>query len=125
MTEGLKTWRSALNLGGAVAFSEPVLLGAPSDATLAFWEEYPQITDLDGITSRVEAAGYRVQTHRMIVGEPWRAYYTPMQARIDMLRNQEPDGELQAALDENQQEIDRWRAAPEQIAYALLIVKPV
>ncbi|MEO0381726.1 MAG: class I SAM-dependent methyltransferase, partial [Pseudomonadota bacterium] len=61
VTEGLRGWRAALKDGGAVVFSEPVLMGAPSEATLAFWEEYPQITDLDGIIARVRAAKYDVQ----------------------------------------------------------------
>lgn len=125
VTEGLRGWRSALNPGGAVAFSEPVLRNtAPDAAVLAFWEEYPQITDLDGIVARVEAAGFAVQAHRMIAGAPWEAYYAPMQARIDMLRRRNPDAALRAALDENQREIDRWRAAPDQIAYALVIATP-
>ena len=125
VTEGLQGWRTALNGGGAVVFSEPVLLQTPaSDGALTFWEEYPQITDLDGIIARVSAAGYKVQGHRMIVGAPWETYFTPMQARIDMLRGQSPDAALRAALDENQLEIDRWRAAPDDIAYALLIAVP-
>ena len=125
VTEGLQGWRSALNPGGAVAFSEPVLRNSPPDApVLAFWEEYPQITDLNGICDRVAAAGYAVRAHRMIIGAPWEAYYTPMQARVDMLRRQNPDAALRAALDENQREIDRWRAAPDQIAYALVIATP-
>jgi SAM-dependent methyltransferase len=120
VTEGLKGWRAALKPGGAVAFSEPVIL-RPGAAAQPFWEEYAQITDLDGITARVAAAGYAVRAHRMIVGPPWEAYFTPMQARIDMLRAQSPDAVLTAALDEHQREIDRWRAAPDDIAYALLI----
>ena len=124
VTEGLKIWRTALKSGGAVVFSEPVLLGPRTPEVAAFWEEYPQITDLDGIIARVEAAGYSARAHRMIVGAPWDAYYAPMQTRIDALRGQNPDAALTAALDENQLEIDRWRAAPDQIAYALLIVTP-
>jgi len=125
VTQGLRGWRAALNPGGAVAFSEPVLLETPpSAAVTAFWEDYPQITDFAGITALVRAAGYNVQAHRMIVGAPWEAYYTPMQTRIDMLRKQAPEAVLTAALNENQLEMDRWRAAPDQIAYALLIVTP-
>ncbi|WP_415402687.1 class I SAM-dependent methyltransferase [Tateyamaria sp. SN3-11] len=125
IAEGLRGWRDALKPGGKVAFSEPVLLETPaSDAVTAFWEEYPQITDLDGIKAQVADAGYRTLGHRMIVGTPWRDYYDPMQARIDALRKTHPDAALSAALDENQQEIDRWKAAQDQIAYALLIVEP-
>ena len=125
VTEGLQDWRKVLKPGGAVAFSEPVLLNTPPSAGVrAFWEEYPQITDLDGIIARVTAAGYTVQAHRMIVGKPWADYYTPMQARIDMLRGQNPDAALIDALDESQREIDLWRAAQDDIAYALLVVTP-
>ncbi|MEL6807632.1 MAG: class I SAM-dependent methyltransferase [Pseudomonadota bacterium] len=125
VTEGLQSWRKVLKPGGAVAFSEPVLFSTPPSAGVqAFWEDYPQITDLDGIIARVTAAGYPVQAHRMIVGKPWADYYTPLQDRIQMLRGQNPDAALIAALDENQREIDLWHAAEDQIAYALLIVKP-
>lgn len=125
VTEGLRGWRAALSPGGAVAFSEPVLLETPAGAdVMAFWEEYPQIGDMATLTRQVEAAGYSVAAHRMIVGDPWEAYYTPMQARIDMLRGQTPDAALTTALDENQREIDLWRAARDRVAYALLIVAP-
>ena len=125
VTEGLRGWRSALKPGGHIAFSEPVLLDTPpSDAVRSFWEEYPQITDLKGIEDQVAHAGFAVLGHRMIVGAPWRAYYDPMQARIDHLRGQDNSPAIAAAVAENQPEIDRWRAARDHIAYALLIVAP-
>ena len=55
---------------------------------------------------------------------PWESYLAPMQARIDTLRDQAPDPLLCSTLDSHQHEIDGWRAAPDQIAYALLIVTP-
>ncbi|WP_299370013.1 class I SAM-dependent methyltransferase [uncultured Tateyamaria sp.] len=125
VTEGLTTWRPALAPGGHVAFSEPVLLDTPARPEVhAFWEEYPQITDLDGIKALVAAAGYRTHAHRMIVGAPWQAYYDPMQARIDTLRQSPADAALSNALDACQREIDLWRAAMDHVAYALLIVSP-
>ncbi len=125
VTEGLSGWRKALNPGGRIAFSEPVLMKTPaSPEVAAFWEEYPQITDLAGIEDRVTSAGFNVLHHRMIVGQPWQEYYDPMQARIDELRKGDVSPAVAATLDENQAEIDRWRAAPDQIAYALLIVAP-
>ncbi|MEM8655082.1 MAG: class I SAM-dependent methyltransferase [Pseudomonadota bacterium] len=124
VTEGLRLWREALKPGGYVVFSEPVKLGVLSAEAAAFWEEYPAITDLDGIADRVAAAGYRVLDHRMIAGAPWAAYYDPLQARNDQLRKTATDPLVLAAAAENQTEIDRWRAAPDEIAYALLIVAP-
>ena len=91
---------------------------------MTFWEEYPQVTDLQGIEDQVTAAGYNVLAHRMIIGAPWQAYYDPMQARIDALRKQDTTPAVQAAMDECQTEIDRWRAASDEVAYALMIVAP-
>ena len=123
VVDGLRGWRDALHPGGKVAFSEPVLLDTPaSGAESAFWDDYPQITDLEGLTAQLADAGYRTLAHRMLVGAPWQAYYAPMEARIAALRQSDPDAALRAALDEAQQEIDRWTAARDQIAYALLIV---
>lgn len=124
VTEGLRRWRDALAPGGVVAFSEPCLLPRPSQAALAFWAaEYPQITDVAGIRARVAAAGYRVLGEQMQIGAAWEAYYRPIEKRIEKLRPT-ATGALAAALDQAEQEIARWKAAPSEIAYALLVVKP-
>ena len=126
VTEGLRAWRAALTADGVVAFSEPVLLNRPANgAVIAFWEEYPQVTDFKGINEQVEAAGYARQAHRNIVGDPWKAYYDPLQERVTALREMAPGPDLAHVLDDTQREIDRWHAAPDEIAYALLLVAPV
>lgn len=123
VTEGLVKWRDALAPDGAIAFSEPCLLPRPSSAARAFWAEYPQITDVTGIRARVAAAGYRVLGEQMQVGDAWEAYYIPMARRIEKLRPH-AQGALAEALDEAESEIARWKAAPSEIAYALLVVAP-
>ncbi len=124
VTEGLRAWRSALAPGGAVAFSEPCLLPRPSAAARAFWAtEYPQISDVAGIRARVAEAGYRVLGEQMQVGDAWEAFYIPMAKRIATLRPG-ATGALAEALDAAEAEIARWRAAPSEIAYALMVVAP-
>ncbi len=124
VTEGLRLWRRALAPAGVVAFSEPCLLPRPSEAARAFWAaEYPQITDVAGIRARVEAAGYRVLGEQMQIGAAWEAYYLPMERRIASLR-EGATGTLAEALDEAEREIARWKAAPSEIAYALMVVAP-
>ncbi|MEO9780358.1 MAG: class I SAM-dependent methyltransferase [Sedimentitalea sp.] len=123
VTEGLRGWRTALTPGGAVAFSEPVLL-APADETVAaFWEEYPAITDLDGINARVETAGYDVVDHRLIIGAPWQRYYTPLAAHVAAL-HAEHDPDLREAVAATEREIALWQSAQDRIAYALILVRP-
>jgi SAM-dependent methyltransferase len=123
VTEGLHAWRAALAPGGCVAFSEACLLPNPSDNARAFWAEYPQVTNVDGIRARVAAAGYRVIGERMVIGAPWEAYYASMSSRIAKLRPT-AQGDLLAALDEAEAEINRWRVSPSEIAYALMVVAP-
>ncbi|WP_424986570.1 class I SAM-dependent methyltransferase [Microbulbifer sp. S227A] len=123
VTEGLRRWRHALTGRGAVAFSEPVLLGPADDTVAAFWEEYPAITDLDGIVARIDAAEFEVLGHRVIVAAPWERYYTPLAAHLARLRTGD-DPELRAAVVAGEREIALWRAAPERIAYALMLVRP-
>ena len=124
VTQGLQAWRSALAPNGAVAFSEPCMLPRPSAAARAFWSvEYPQITDMAGIRERVAAAGYRVLGENLQIGAAWENYYLPMERRIASLRPG-ASSTLSAALDTAEAEIARWRAAPSEIAYALMVVAP-
>ncbi|QEW19896.1 trans-aconitate 2-methyltransferase [Marinibacterium anthonyi] len=122
VSEGLRAWAPALAKGGAVAFSEPVRL-AEDAATDRFWAGYGALSDLDGIRARVEAAGFAVVDHRLIVGAPWTAYYRSLAARIVDLSD-DPDPEMQAVLAASWEEIANWRAAPDRIAYALVLARP-
>ncbi len=124
VTEALRGWRDALKAGGWVAFSEPVRLAGAPPAADAFWADYPALTDLDGIIARIDAAGYELVDHRLIMGDPWAAYYDPMRRRIAALRGQGPDAALSEALDINEREIRQWEAASDHIAYALMLVRP-
>lgn len=123
VSEGLGLWRGALASGGHVAFSEPCLPPRPSDKARAFWAEYPAISGIEGIRARVAAASYRVLGERLVIGAAFRDYYEPMARRIALLRPGAAP-ELSAVLDGAEAEIARWRAAPDDIAYALLVVAP-
>lgn len=125
VTEGLTGWRSALASGGHVAFSEPVLLDATDKAAMAFWEDYPALTDADGIVSRIQAAGYAPLSHRLITGAPWAIYYQSMQARLDMLRASDLTPALELVVAEHQREIDLWREGQSAIAYMLYLCAPL
>jgi trans-aconitate methyltransferase len=125
VTDGLRGWRDALAPGGCVAFSEPVLLNPnPSEAVRAFWADYPQIGEKPRIEAQIAAAGFRILGDKSLIGAPWRAYYDPMQARLDILREGNVTGDLATAIAEAQREIDLWRAAQDEIAYALFVVTP-
>ncbi len=123
VTEGLRRWRGALAPGGHVAFSEPCLPPRPSQAARDFWAEYPAVSGIEGIRARVEAADYQILGERMVIGGAWSDYYGPLSRRIALLRPGASAG-LSRVLDEAETEIARWQAAPDDIAYALLVVAP-
>ncbi len=126
VTEGLRAWRNALAAGGAVAFSEPVLDADAPRAARDFWADYPAVSDLDGITARVAAAGYEVLAHRRITGTAWASYYAELGGRIAALRpDAEADADLAEALEAASREIALWRQAPGDVAYALILARPV
>jgi len=123
VTEGLQLWRQSLALGGAIAFSEPVLAADAPKAAKEFWAEYPQITDYGGLQERVEAAGFEVVGHRPLSTAAWAAYYMPLAARVARLRAG-ADPELAPVLAEAEREIMLWRAAPDHVRYELMLVRP-
>lgn len=124
VTEGLTAWRPALAKGGHVCFSEPVWVDAdPPQVARDFWADYPDITDMEGIADRVTAGGFRVIAARLLQPSAWAGYYLPMSARIAALRPGAGPG-LSKVLDAAAREIAQWRAAPDHITYAQLLVAP-
>ena len=123
--KALTTWKKKLRPNGRVAFSEPAWLTEdPSPAARAFWAGEGSVESVSKLTDRIEQCGWRVIDDRKIVRSAWQAYYNPMQKRLDALSASNPDENLQAAIQETQQEIDKWHQASDEIAYALFVVEP-
>ncbi|WP_245306265.1 class I SAM-dependent methyltransferase [Roseovarius aestuariivivens] len=123
VAEGLRTWRTALAPGGAVAFSEPVLEPGAPDAARDFWTEYPALTDFSGLEARVHDAGFEIFGAREIKGLAWAGYYAELSARIAALRDGAGTA-LSAVLDAAEREISLWRQAPGHVEYRLILARP-
>lgn len=123
ITEGLTLWRRALTATGAIAFSEPTLSPDASQAAKQFWDDYPAITDQDGLDARIRAAGYDILGQRRIEGMAWAGYYAQLSARIAQLRPG-ADADLCEVLDAAAREISLWRSAPTEVTYSLMVVRP-
>ncbi|ABD54878.1 SAM-dependent methyltransferase [Jannaschia sp. CCS1] len=121
----LPQWRPALADGGAIAFSEPCVFtdGPPSDVVKAIWDDYPRLTDADGIAAQVRLAGFEVVATRTLSDVAWESYYRPMEARIAELRGS-ADERMHKALDEAEAEIAAWRAHRTETGYLLSVVRP-
>ncbi|OAN83010.1 methyltransferase type 12 [Jannaschia sp. EhC01] len=126
IAELLPLWRPALAKGGAIAFSEPCVFtdGPPSDVVKALWEDYPRLTDAQGIAAQVRLAGYETLATRKLSDVAWESYYRPMEARIAELRRT-ADTRMHAALDEAEAEIAAWRANRTETGYLLSVVRPL
>lgn len=120
----LGAWRSALAVGGAVAFSEPCLFtDTPSDGAVRFWEGYERLTDGAGIAAQVTRSGFETIATRRLSDVAWESYYRPLQDRIARLRRG-ADARLSAALDVAEAEIVAWRAVRQETGYLLSVVRP-
>lgn len=120
----LTGWRANLAPGGTIAFSEPVLDPGASAAAQAFWAGEYAPDDSATLHAKVQAAGYRLLGSRLIRGAPWATYYDPMEARIARLRAQGVTPEVEAACADCSDEIAKWRAGQDEIAYLLMLVVP-
>lgn len=125
VAECLKIWRPRLTERGAVAFSEPVwFTDKPATELDRFWQEYPAMTDVGGIEVQIADAGYRLVATRTVPDAGWEAYYGPMQARIDMLRQGRLDPDLAEVLADGEKEAMIWRQYRDQFGYMLFVVRP-
>ena len=126
VTEGLTLWKEALEPDGAVVFSEPIWLSAdrPEAAALQ-WAEYPAMTDVQGLNTRIENAGYRVEAQRVLSDQAWENYYTPIDTRIAKLRGGAVTPELAQVLSDAEDEAMIWRQHRRAFGYILSIVRPV
>lgn len=121
----LKAWRKSLLPKGAIAFSEACwFTDAPSPRAQKFWAQaYPEMKNEAGVASQIEAAGYKIIGQRRLDDAAWEAYFTPLDARIAMLRGDASAG-LAAVLDEAEEEAACWRAHKSEYGYLLSVVVP-
>lgn len=125
VTPALEGWRAALAPGGRVAFSHLCWLGTgrPDDA-VAFWSTaYPEMGDIDDLRAQIAAAGFAVQDMFALPDAEWEAYYTPLEARLNLLAPA-ADPELAAEIALNRQEIDLWRRYRDVWGYVMAVVVP-
>lgn len=124
VTEALAGWRKSLKPGGVVAFSEPCWFTSKRDPKAeANWAGYPAMTDEAGILARVAEAGYDVLGTRKVSDAAWEAYYTPLDARIEMLRP-EAGAKLAAVLEAAEREAANWREFRQDCGYLLVLARP-
>lgn len=111
---GLRSWCKYLKPGGIIVFNEPIWLVAPEARPAEakeFWAGYSAMTNQDGITSMIEAAGYEtVGEFNLPEDDWWASYYTPLEVKLDELEqryNGDPSASIPLAHTRKEIEIRR------------------
>ena len=125
--QGLRAWQRFLKPGGYVAVTEATWLRAdPPDDLAAFWAMgYPAMQTVEGNLDIIRAAGYREVSHFTLPPSAWWTnYYTPLEARIAMLRDKyRGDSEALQQLDTEELEIDLYRKYSDWYGYVFYIMQ--
>lgn len=115
----LGAWRGHLRPGGRVAFSDLCWRGAPRAPVRDFFAaEGVTLRSAEAMAAEVAAAGYRLLDAFWLGARGWRAYYEPLERRLDSFAG---DPALIAAF---RAEIALWRAEGDSFDYRIVIAEP-
>jgi cyclopropane fatty-acyl-phospholipid synthase-like methyltransferase len=125
--EALRAWRSFLNPGGAVGFTELTWLeeAAPDECREFFAAEYPKMADVASNLATIEECGYEL-AGRFTLPESswWDSFYNPLTERLAGYDAPEGDDEAQAVLDMIRSEIDVYRRFSRWYGYVFFLLRP-
>lgn len=118
---GLMEWRPFLKREGYVAVTHISWLETHiPEEVRAFWtQEYPAITSIENNLHIIEESGYTYIDHFTLPESSWwDEYYTPLEARLQMLREKYADNKAYlAAIESEQREIDVYKKYSEYYGY--------
>ena len=120
----LRLWRPLLKPSGAMAVTDCTWLAdTPAAELRAFWDAaYPEMGTIAVNRARAEAAGYRVLDAFLLPSQAWWTdYYTPLQARIILLRPT-AGADLAAVLDDAEQEISLFERHHASYGYVFYLL---
>jgi SAM-dependent methyltransferase len=118
----LTLWRPLVGAAGRIAFTDAVwLTGAPSAAARGCWQEYPGMTDLEGLRAIVARTGWRLLGDFVLGEAAWEAYYGPLGARLALLEAEH--GADHPVLAEHRREIALRREHGAEYGYAFFVAE--
>ncbi len=124
----LRTWKPLLTKNGTVAFTEPIWIHpSPPEDLVKWWcDEYPAITDEDGVRAAVRSAGFdTVGFFALPAASWWTEYYGPMEKRVSQFLEGHPNDPLAKEIaDEATREIETFRSHSGFYSYGFFVVRP-
>ena len=125
----LRTWKPLLTATGTVAFTEPVWIHhSPPDDIVGWWrDEYPAMTDEEGVRAAVRSAGFDTIGFFVLPADSWwNEYYGPMEERVQQFLKAHPDDPTATEIaDEATREIETFRSHSEFYSYGFFVVRPM
>jgi len=90
VTNALKAWKKLLESDGILVMSDLVwITNNPSEKALSYWKKaYPDMATVAERIQHAENIGYEVLNHFTLSEEAWRAYYNPLQERINAIKGE-------------------------------------
>lgn len=124
VAKALKEWKALLEDGGILVLSDVVwLTNSPSDVASAYWEKgYPGMATVDGRVKQSEAAGYEVLDSFTLNEGAWRAYFEPLQARVNSIKDEMTGS---PALKDIEEELAICRQYPDEFGYQMFVLRRV
>ncbi len=127
MHRALSLCRNLLATGGYLAFTDAVWRKAnpPPAVKAGFDLDYPTMGWVTDLVDAIAASGFEVQGHFTLPDDAWWAdFYTPMEGRIEALRDKYAnDAEATAILDQLAEEPRMHRDYSEYYAYAFFVAR--
>ncbi len=122
VTNAMKEWRGLLKDNGVLVISDLVWrTSSPSADVLAFWKkEYPGMTTTEERIEQAKAAGYEVLDSFALSEDAWKAYFEPLQARVNALKQEMADS---SALRDIQTELGIYRRSLDEFGYQMFVLK--
>ncbi|QHQ35096.1 class I SAM-dependent methyltransferase [Algicella marina] len=123
VTEGLRQWAPLLRPGGHVIFSEAVwLANRPPEEARLFWMEYPAMTTMPGVETRIAEAGFELVADFLMPPEDWQAYLGPLGTRAESLRPG-ADDVMRRVIDGAEEEAKLFERHGDTYGYAYFVTR--
>jgi serine/threonine-protein kinase HipA len=124
---GLRRWRPLLRPGGLMAVTEATwLTDSPPEEVATFWREaYPSMGTIASNSAVAREAGFEVlDTFVLPASAWWDAYYRPLQARVESLRERAlEDADLATAISMTEREISLYARHGASYGYVFYLLR--
>ncbi len=126
---GVREWKPLLTQNGYIAVTEISWLQPyiPKEVKRFWAEEYPAMQDIDTNLNLIEKAGYQPIGHFTLPESAWwESYYTPLEKRLALLREQYQEHEdALEFIETEQREIDLYRQYSAYYGYVFYLMQTI